>query len=189
MPTIPVIISYLRSHHRVKQILETPLVFNSQEERDQFTEAFFFHDVVADEDFWSVAMDFTLESIEENIPSTRGELKKCRDSYFKDMDFLIKEHFFVRDLDIYQGTAWEGNLKLRKISGRIGYVFCDAIDTATTLLSHNPSGLVWVIEKTLITQSVMGPILLVRDVPSPNFFNCIQMARHLISLSSVASSN
>jgi hypothetical protein len=109
--------------------LETPLVFNSQEERDQFTEAFFFHDVVADEDFWSVAMDFTLESIEENIPSTRGELKKCRDSYFKDMDFLIKEHFFVRDLDIYQGTAWEGNLKLRNISGRIGYVFCDAIDT------------------------------------------------------------
>jgi hypothetical protein len=48
------------------------------------------------------------------------------------MDFLIEEHFFMRDLDIYQGTPWEGRAKLRSLSGRIGYVFCDIIESLIT---------------------------------------------------------
>jgi hypothetical protein len=132
MPSIPDLLSYLRSHHRVKQILESLLIFNNEMEIEQFTNAFFLHDPSQDEDFWLDTMDYTLQSIQDNIPNTRGELKKCHDSYYKDMDFLIEEHFFMRDLDIYQGTPWEGHAKLRSLSGRIGYVFCDIIESLIT---------------------------------------------------------
>jgi hypothetical protein len=76
MPSIPDLLSYLRLHHRVKQILETPLVFNNEMEREQFTNAFFLHDPSQDEDFWLDTMDYTLQSIQDNIPNRRGELKK-----------------------------------------------------------------------------------------------------------------
>ena len=132
IPSIPDLLEYLKSHYRVSQILDSPNLFHNEEEKEQYIFHYFHHEPNSDDDFWSDAVEYTIESIEENIPSSRGELKKCRDSYFKDMIHLVDEHFFTREMDHYQGTAWENNLKLRNISGRIGYVFLDAIEHLIT---------------------------------------------------------
>ena len=163
MPTVPTLISFMKHHHRVQQILDTPNAFNTNKERDQFTNAYFSHDPHDDDDFWTNAINYTIDSIQDNIPQVRGGLKTKRDAYFKDMIHLVNEHFYKRKITIYEGTAWEDNAKLSNLSGRLGYVFIDCVEQLIT----PPKGS----KIVLISQQLNSCLAELEDKPLEDYFS------------------
>eukprot|EP00956_Cyclotella_meneghiniana_P037701 scaffold143182_cov77-Cyclotella_meneghiniana.AAC.1 len=93
IPSLDMVMSSLTSHHDISNILNTPNVLSSLEELDAFRTALF-HRTPADNDFWEMAWAFMVEAVRDNIPTSSGSVKKCKDSYFLDVEYMISTHFY-----------------------------------------------------------------------------------------------
>ena len=103
VPDVETIVEFLKGSHRVKGLLSNPTLFKTDDDLKAFTSAYFAYskgdcipDPNSDEWFWEDACDFMFDSLCENIPTSRKELKKCRVNYFKDGVHLVKTHFRTR---------------------------------------------------------------------------------------------
>jgi hypothetical protein len=108
VPDVPTLVEFLRSHHCINGLLSNPNLFKSEKEKDDFITAYFAYckgdtipDPDSDEWFWEDARDFMFEALCEHFPSSRKELKKCREAYFRDGIHLVNSHFRHRLLVEY----------------------------------------------------------------------------------------
>jgi hypothetical protein len=131
-------VSFLKGSHRVKAILSNPTLFNTDEDMTSFLDAYFAHckgedipEPDSDGWFWEDACDYMFESMCENTPSCRNELKKCRHGYFHDGIHLVESHFKTRLLPEYTFEPPEYQRRLRNVSGLIGIVFIETYDQLT----------------------------------------------------------
>jgi hypothetical protein len=135
VPDMPTLVEYLRGHHRIIGLLSNPNLFKSDKEKDDFVTAYFAYckgdtipDPESDEWFWEDARDFMFEALCEHIPSSRNELKKCREAYFRDGMHLVKSHFYHRLLVEYTFESTDRKNELRNLSGSIGHVFLELFE-------------------------------------------------------------
>jgi hypothetical protein len=99
---------FLKGSHHVKAILSNPTLFKTDQDMTSFLDAYFAHykgeeipEPDSDEWFWEDAHDYMVESMCENIPTCRRDLKKCRHAYFHDGVHLVQSHFKTRLLQEY----------------------------------------------------------------------------------------
>lgn len=75
IPSIDVVISSLKCHRDTINLLNTPNVFNTQEDLDAFHALF--HCTTAEDDFWFVAYSYMIEAVVVDITSQQT-LEKSR---------------------------------------------------------------------------------------------------------------
>ena len=139
VPDVEMVVEFLKSHHRIKGLLSNPSLFESEVDLEDFTNAYYFAcskgddipDPDSDEWFWEDACDYMFESLCENIPSSRKDLKKCRARYFADGVHLVQSHFRQRILTQDSFVTPERKRRLRNISGLIGEVFLEVYEQLT----------------------------------------------------------
>ena len=72
-------------------------------------------------------------AISMNTPSKQSEVKRCKDEYLHDVDFIMDEHFALLLPVRYQDVPSSFKMKLHCISKRIGYVFVDVFESMISL--------------------------------------------------------
>eukprot|EP00956_Cyclotella_meneghiniana_P015438 scaffold23672_cov83-Cyclotella_meneghiniana.AAC.2 len=131
IPSLDMVMSSLTSHHDISNILNTPNVLSSLEELDAFRTALF-HRTPADNDFWEMAWGFMVEAVRDNIPTSSGGVKKCKDSYFLDVEYMISTHFYDYLPPGYADYPFEKRNKLHGLVVSVGYVFVEIFEMLIT---------------------------------------------------------
>eukprot|EP00956_Cyclotella_meneghiniana_P017319 scaffold28077_cov23-Cyclotella_meneghiniana.AAC.1 len=135
IPSLDMVMSSLMSHHDITNILNTPNVLSSIEELDAFrTTTTLFHRTPADNDFWEMAWGFMVEAVRDNIPTSSGGVKKSKDSYFLDVQYILETHFFdyLPPAPAYADYPLVKRKKLRGLVVSVGYVFVDIFEMLIT---------------------------------------------------------
>ena len=133
LPIIGDVVNALRRDYHVLQILDTPGVFNSPISHAEFIAEYFSHTPNDDNDFWEQAWEHMYNAIYMNLPTTQSEVKKCKDEYIYDIDFLLDEHFGLLLPEKYGSLPSSEKMKLLCISKRIGFVFVDLFEAMITM--------------------------------------------------------
>lgn len=138
VPDVETIVKFLRESHRVKSLLSNPGLFKSEDDMKTFSVSYFAHsqnecipDDGSEEWFWEDAREYMFESLCDNIPSSRSQLKKCREAYFRDGVYLVQSHFGTRLMKEYTFESTERQNQLKNLSGSIGDVFLEVFEQLT----------------------------------------------------------
>eukprot|EP00956_Cyclotella_meneghiniana_P033469 scaffold96505_cov69-Cyclotella_meneghiniana.AAC.1 len=91
-----VVLPALRSDKQIANIFSTPNVFDGEQERHDFFVAYFQYLREEERKFWDIAMEYVHDAIDDNKPECRNQVKRCKDEYVLDIDFMVQEHFTTR---------------------------------------------------------------------------------------------
>jgi hypothetical protein len=131
-------VEFFKGSHRIKAILSNPTLFKTDEDMILFKDSYFAHckgedipEQDSDQWFWEDVCEHMVESMCENIPSCRTDLKKCRHAYFHDGVHNVQSHFKTRLLQEYSFEPPEYQRRLMNVSGLIGLVFVELYEQLT----------------------------------------------------------
>lgn len=132
LPLIGDVVNALRRDYHVLQILDTPGVFKSPDAKAEFIATYFSH-TPGSEDFWEEAWEHMHGAIFMNLPTTQNQVKKCKDEYIYDINFILNEHFASLLPEKYWGLPFDEKTKLLCLCKRIGFVFVDIFESMITM--------------------------------------------------------
>jgi hypothetical protein len=132
LPPIDDVVKTLRNDYHVLQILDTPGVFETPDARAEFIAHYFAHTPDTD-DFWDEAWHHIYHAMFLYMPETQSQVKKCKDEYIRDIQFLLDEHFAMLLPEKYWDLPDAQKTKLLCIAKRIGFVFVDTFESMITM--------------------------------------------------------
>jgi hypothetical protein len=132
LPVIGDVVSALRVDYHVLQVLDTPGVFDGPNSRAEFIASYFSHSP-GSEDFWDEAWEHMYNAIFMNIPTRQSQVKKCKDEYIHDINFILDEHFAMVLPEKYWNLNLPEKMKLHCICKRIGIIFVDVFESMISM--------------------------------------------------------